>query len=113
LCDKYKSKYPHFIDRLISNKERYFPFIDYPYPVRKLIYTTNAVENFNSLLEKIRINNGGYFQSRDYVDAAVFVLANRLLNKKWNNPLPVLKGYEYEINQLFNLRFSDGQTQFH
>ncbi len=113
LCDKYKSKYPHFIDRLILNKERYFPFINYPYPVRKLIYTTNAVENFNSLLEKIRINNGGYFQSRDYVDAAVFVLANRLLNKKWNNPIPVLKGYEYEINQLFNLRFSSGQTQFH
>lgn len=112
LCEKYKTKYPFFIDRLISNKERYFPFIEYPYPVRKLIYTTNAVENFNSLLEKIRINNGGYFQSRDYVDAAVFVLANRLLNKKWNNPIPVLKGYEYEINQLFNLRFSNGQTQF-
>ena len=113
LCEKFKSKYPYFIDRLISNKERYFAFIDYPYPVRKIIYTTNAVENFNSLLEKIRINNGGYFQSRDYVDAAVFVLANRLLNTKWKNPIPVLKGYEYEINQLFNLRFPKGQTQFH
>lgn len=113
LCEKYKSKYPHFIDRLLFNKEKYFAFIKYPDTVRKIIYTTNAVENFNSLLEKIRINNGGFFQSREYVDAAVFVLANRLLNKKWKNPVPILKGCEYEINQLFNLRFSSGQTQFH
>lgn len=112
LCENYKSKYPYFIERLMINKERYFAFVKYPDSVRKIIYTTNAVENFNSLLEKIRINNGGYFQSRDYVDAAVFVLANRLLNKKWKNPIPILKGFEYEINQLFNLRFSIGQTQF-
>ncbi len=45
----------------------------YPDSGRKHVYTTDAVENFNSRLEVLRINSGGYFQSIKTTEVAMFV----------------------------------------
>jgi transposase-like protein len=62
LCEKYKSKYPTFINHILNKKIYYFNFIKYPDSIRKHIYTTNIVENFNCRSQIIRINSGGYLQ---------------------------------------------------
>lgn len=112
LCNEYRDKYQFYIEKLLAKKELYFNFIDFPEPIRKHIYTTNIVENFNSRIEVKRINSGGHFQSMKIVDIAIYVIGNNLHQNRWKNPIPAFKECEYEINQLFNLTFSKN-AQFH
>ena len=106
LCNEYRDKYQFYIEKLLAKKELYFNFIDFPEPIRKHIYTTNIVENFNSRIEVKRINSGGHFQSMKIVDIAIYVIGNNLHQNRWKNPIPAFKECEYEINQLFNLTFA-------
>ncbi len=78
----------------------------YPDSVRKHIYTTNAVENFNSRLEVLRINSGGYFQSIKTTEVAMFVTIEKISKNKWQKPMPAVKNAMYELRQMFNSRFS-------
>ncbi len=112
LCNEYRDKYQFYIEKLLAKKELYFNFIDFPEPIRKHIYTTNIVENFNSRIEVKRINSGGHFQSMKIVDIAIYVIGNNLHQNRWKNPIPAFKECEYEINQLFNLTFAKN-AQFH
>jgi transposase-like protein len=105
LCNDFKDKYPAFIKHIISRKNNYFMFLNYPKPIRKHIYTTNPIENFNSKLEIIRYNSGGFFHSFDHIDLAIFILIKRISNNKWAKILPHFRMAEYEIHQLFNKKF--------
>lgn len=105
LCEEYKNKYPTFINYILSKKDHYFNFIKYPEEIRKHIYTTNSVENLNSRLEHLRINSGGYFQSTKTAEVSIYVIINKLIKGKWRKPLPAFIACQYEINQMFNLRF--------
>lgn len=107
LCNKYKDKYKSFIKTLLLKKELYFNFLNYPKAIRKHIYTTNIVENFNSRIEVKRINSGGHFQSEKIVDIAIYLIANNLNQNRWKKAIPAFKEVEYEINQLFNLKFNN------
>lgn len=112
LCNEYRDKYQFYIEKLLAKKELYFNFIDFPEPIRKHIYTTNIVENFNSRIEVKRINSGGHFQSMKIVDIAIYIIGNNLHQNRWKNPIPAFKECEYEINQLFNLTFAKN-AEFH
>ncbi|MBX0313250.1 MAG: IS256 family transposase, partial [Sulfurihydrogenibium sp.] len=70
----------------------------------------NPVESVNSMIEKVRINLGGYFQSVDILEINLFIQRDNLKNRKWEKPIPAFKGASYEILQLFNKKFSI-QTQ--
>lgn len=107
LLAQYEEKYPTFIKYLARKKERYLTFTKYPKEVRKYIYTTNAVESLNSILEKIRQRLGGYFQSEEILGVNILLQHENLKKSKWKESVPKLKGAEYEINQMFHLRFFD------
>jgi len=111
LCERFEKKYPAYIKTLLDKKEQYFAFMKYPEPIRKHIYTTNAVENLNSRLEVLRINSGGYFQSIRLTDVAIYVTVERMQKNKWNKPLTAFREVLYEMKQMFNTRFMQ-QTQF-
>lgn len=106
LCNLYKDKYKSFIKKLLSKKELYFNFLIFPKAIRKHIYTTNIVENFNSRIEVKRINSGGHFQSVKTADIAIYLIANNLQKNRWKKAVPAFIEAEYEINQLFNLTFN-------
>ncbi len=106
LCKRFERKYPVFMKTLQSKKELYVTYLKYPEQIRKHIYTTNIVENFNSRLENIRINSGGYFQSVKTAEVAIYVTINRIHNSKWRKPLPAARAALYELKQMFNAKFS-------
>jgi len=56
------------------------PFFAYPVAVRKIIYTTNAIESLNMSLRKI-IKNRGHFPSDDAATKLLY-LALRNAAKK-------------------------------
>ncbi len=111
LCKQYQKKYPTFIEAVLEKKELYFTFLKYPQPLRKHIYTTNTAENFNSRLEVMRVNLGGYFQSSKTLNVAIQVLIEKIKKNHWRKPIPVFRECQYEIHQMANQKFSGSQTQ--
>jgi transposase-like protein len=65
------------------------------------------VENFNSLIEKIRIRQGGFFPSKE-IEINLILQIQRLLQKRWQRSHPLFKSSSYEFNQLFHLTFDKG-----
>ena len=67
-----------------SNWERIRPFFAFPFEVRRIIYTTNAIESLNYQLRKI-IKAKGHFPS-DEAAAKLLYLALRNAEKNWKMP---------------------------
>ncbi|NJD08799.1 MAG: IS256 family transposase [Methylococcaceae bacterium] len=67
------------------NWPRLIPFFDYPPEIRKVIYTTNAIESVNMSLRKLTKNRGS-FPSDDAL-LKLFYLALRNISKKWTMPI--------------------------
>lgn len=105
LCHKYKTKYPSFIKAILPKIENYLCFLKYPEEIRRYIYTTNPVESLNSRIERIRMKQGGYFQSVAILEINLMLQIDRLKQRKWKNPIPILKTKAYELLQLFNTKF--------
>jgi putative transposase len=57
---RWGAKYPTAVRAWESAWERFIPFLEFPPNVRKIIYTTNAIESLNYQLRKI-IKNRGHF----------------------------------------------------
>jgi putative transposase len=90
---------------LIQKKEEFLAFLKYPETIRKLINSTNAVESVHSTFEKQRLKKGGFFQSMDVLNVALFIATDKL-HKKWKiNPL--IKSKRYELNQMFVSKFDE------
>ena len=109
LCDTYKSHAPVFFSRLKRRAELYVTFVKYPKEIRKHIYTTNAVESLNSLLEKIRIRLGGYFQSVEILECNLYLQISQLKETKWKNGIPTLKAHQYLLRQAMSIKFATGE----
>jgi len=106
LCDKYSTAYKSYMSFLKGKQEEYLCFLRFPMDIRKYIYTTNAVENFNSLMERARINNGGYFQSLDSANKTVFLIVENMHNNIWKKNNPIIKFCSYELEQKYSLTFN-------
>ena len=59
-------KYPATVATWRAAWQRFIPFLEFAPPVRKIIYTTNAIESLNYQLRKI-IKNRGHFPNDDAV----------------------------------------------
>jgi putative transposase len=64
--------------------EQVIPFFAYPSEVRKIIYTTNAIESMHMQLHKI-VKNRGHFPS-DEATTKLLYLALRNIEKDWKMP---------------------------
>lgn len=50
--DKYKGKYPKVTNSLLDIRDCLFTYYLFPKPIRRSIYTTNIIENYNKHLKK-------------------------------------------------------------
>lgn len=83
------------------NWARIIPFFAYPAEIRKVIYTTNAIESINMSLRKVTKNRGS-FPSDDAV-VKLFFLALRNIAKKWTMPI---RDWKAALNR-FTILFED------
>jgi len=61
--------------------ERFIPFLAFPEPVRKIIYTTNSIESLNYQLRKI-IKNRGHFPNDDAVIKLLWLAIRDIEDKR-------------------------------
>ena len=83
--EKWGADYPTIVKSWRSNWARITPFFDYPPEIRRIIYTTIAIESVNMSLRKITKNRGS-FPSDDAL-LKLFYLALANISKKWTMPL--------------------------
>lgn len=79
--DKWGSKYPKIGSSWRSNWPKLATYFKYPVEVRRLIYTTNAIEAFNRQLRKVT-KNKGVFPTDDSLLKMLY-LAMIDITKKW------------------------------
>ena len=85
LEQNWASKYPYAIKSWRNNWEDLTVFFDFPLEIRKIIYTTNLIENLNGKIRKYTKGKGA-FPDDNSVKKAVF-LALREITKKWTQPM--------------------------
>lgn len=83
--EKWDSKYPVISRSWNKNWQNIITFFSYPEEIRKIIYTTNAIESLNSVIRKA-INNRKIFPS-DQSALKVIYLAIQNASKKWTMSL--------------------------
>lgn len=83
--DKWDDTYLPISQSWRRNWSRIIPFFDYPPEIRKVIYTTNAIESANMSLRKITKNRGSF--PSDEALLKLFYLALRNISKKWTMPI--------------------------
>ncbi len=83
--DKWDGDYLPIGQSWRRNWSRLIPFFDYPPEIRKVIYTTNAIESVNMSLRKLTKNRGSF--PSDEALLKLFYLALRNISKKWTMPI--------------------------
>jgi putative transposase len=87
------------------NWERIVPFFDYPPDIRRVIYTTNAIESLNMGLRKVTKNRGSF--PSDEALIKLFYLAQQNISRKWTLPI---RDWKAALNR-FTIQFGDRMPQ--
>ena len=85
------------------NWEQVTPFFSYPAEVRKMIYTTNAIESLNMQLRKV-LKTRGHFPSDEAASKLIY-LALRNITQKWQKPAPSWRAAATQFAIQFGSRF--------
>ena len=99
--EKWGKDYAAIVNSWRSNWARIIPFFDYPPEIRKVIYTTNAIESVNMSLRKITKNRGSF--PNDDALLKLFYLALNNISKKWTMPI---RDWKAALNQ-FTIQFDN------
>jgi putative transposase len=102
---QWNEAYPSIAQIWRRNWDRIIPFFDYPPEIRRIIYTTNAIESVNMSLRKITKNRGSF--PSDEAVSKLFYLALMNISKKWTMPL---HDWKAALNR-FSIQFEDRMTK--
>ena len=91
---QWSEKYPAIAPLWRKDWERLAPFFDYAPAIRKVVYTTNAIESLNYSLRKI-VKGRGAFPNDDAVRKLLY-LGLREASKKWKRPI---RDWKAALNQ--------------
>ncbi|MHB1117414.1 IS256 family transposase [Sideroxydans sp.] len=103
--EKWGSAYAPIAQSWRRNWPRIIPFFDYPPEIRKVIYTTNAIESVNMSLRKITKNRGSFPTDESLLK--LFYLALNNISKKWTMPI---RDWKAALNR-FTIQFEDRMPQ--
>ncbi|SMO94972.1 IS256 family transposase [Fodinibius sediminis] len=101
LASKWEAKYPIVIQSWQNNWEKLTTYFQYTQLIRRLIYTTNAVEGYHRQLRKVTKTKGAF--TSDMALLKLVYLATKNIEKKWTSPL---QNWALTVQQLA-IRFGD------
>ncbi|NJN28529.1 MAG: IS256 family transposase [Cyclobacteriaceae bacterium] len=101
LDEVWGKKYPVVLKSWQSNWGKLSTYFDYDEQIRRIIYTTNAVEGFHRQVRKVTKNKGVF--PNDMALMKLIYLATEHISKKWVKPL---QNWAITAQQL-HIRFGD------
>lgn len=102
---KWDAAYPPISQSWRNNWARVIPFFDYPPEIRRIIYTTNAIESVNMSLRKVTKSRGAF--PNDEAVMKLFYLALMNISKRWTMPL---RDWKPALNR-FSIQFEERMPQ--
>jgi putative transposase len=93
-AERWDIKYPSISPSWLADWDRLTVFFDYPPAIRRVVYTTNAVESVNYTLRK-RLKTRGTFPNDESI-MKVLYLALQNVAKKWTRPI---RDWKAALNQ--------------
>jgi putative transposase len=104
-AQKWDSRYPTISKSWMTHWSRLVTFFAFPDEIRRVIYTTNAIESLNMTLRKV-LKNHRAFPTDDSAFKVIF-LAIGNISKKWTMPIkdwkPALNRFAIEFEGRFPL----------
>ena len=97
------AKYPAIAQSWRRNWELVIPFFAFPEGVRRIIYTTNAIEALNSKLRRA-VRTRGHFPSDDAATKLLYLVLNRA-TAEWKRPPREWAEAKTQFAVMFNERF--------
>lgn len=98
LAQKWQHKYGYAIKSWVNNWENLTHFFDFPLEIRKVIYTTNVIESFNSTLRKYT-RNRLVFPNDEAVYKALYMAIDNI-TRKWTQ---TVRNWGLIMSQFINL----------
>lgn len=95
LESEWGKKYPMVIESWRRNWDRLANYFQYAKEIRRVIYTTNAIEGFHRQLRKVTKTKGAF--SSDEALMKLLFLAQEDITAKWNRPL---HNWNHTLSQL-------------
>jgi putative transposase len=95
------AKYPAIVQSWRRNWEQVIPFFAFAPQVRKIVYTTNAIESLHSQVRKA-VRGRGHFPSDEAASKLIWLVL-RNISAKWKSP-PI---YWHAAKAQFALQFQD------
>ena len=95
LDQKWGKKYPLVINSWRRNWDKLSTYFKYDPAIRKMIYTTNAIEGFHRQVRKVTKTKGAF--PSDMALLKLVYLAYRNIRKKWTSPL---QNWSLTVSQL-------------
>ena len=99
--EKWDSKYQLIGKSWENNWSKIIPFFAYSMDIRKVIYTTNAIESMNMSIRKVIKTKASF--PNDEAALKLLFMALRNISKKWTMPI---RDWGNAINQ-FSILFGD------
>ena len=97
-AEQWESQYPAMIAVWRNSWEQFTPFLKFPVPIRKLVYTTNAIESLNSRFRHA-VNRRGHFPNEQAALKVLYlVIRNPLKNRQ--NITGRISGWKDILNTL-------------
>jgi putative transposase len=92
-------QYPGAIDVWRRAWNEFIPFLDYPSELRRIVYTTNAIESINFQLRKIT-KNRGHFPSDDAAMKLLYLGLRNISSKRGGESGTGTQGWTTALNTL-------------
>ena len=83
--EKWDKKYPNIIKSWDKNWAELTTFFEYPQEIRKIIYTTNAVESYHRMVRKFT-KSKAVFPTDDSIRKVIYMSVKEIA-KKWTMPI--------------------------
>ena len=102
----FKTKYKEnkkVLKKVEENIDWVYQIFEYPPSIRKVIYTTNAIESLNAGLRKVTKGKGSFINERALMK--VLYLRIQDLQKKWSKGIANWINVRNELVQIFDTRF--------
>lgn len=96
-------KYPAIAQSWRRNWSEVIPFFAFPEPVRRIIYTTNAIESLNAQLRKA-VRSRGHFPTDDAALKLLFLVLRQAANE-WKKPPREWSAAKTQFAIIFEDRF--------
>ncbi|MBN4081161.1 IS256 family transposase [Caldithrix abyssi] len=103
-AEKWDKTHPKVSKSWRNNWENLVTFFAYPQDIRRVIYTTNAIESLNMSLRKVTKNRGSF--PNDEAVFKILYLALRNAAKKWTMPIQHWKDAMNQFSILFEERMA-------